>query len=95
LLYIIAGVVLLLLGLIGLVLPVVPQIPFLLAGAVLLARGSKRVRQRIVESDVYRKYLKGRNIWWIRNEEEDDENSYHSTGRIGRSGRISVLGNQK
>lgn len=64
--YIIAGTVFLVIGLIGLALPVIPQVPFLLLAVLLLARGSEHVRRWIINSKLYKKYLKDRNIKWLK-----------------------------
>ena len=58
LLFMILGVFFMLLGFIGLMLPIVPQIPFLLAGATLLSMGSEKIKKKIVHSDIYNKYVK-------------------------------------
>lgn len=58
LLFMILGVFFMLLGFMGLMLPVVPQVPFLMAGAVLLSMGSEKIKQKIIHSDIYNKYLK-------------------------------------
>ncbi len=51
------GTVFLILGLIGLLLPVIPQIPFLAASAVFFASGSERMRKKILNNHLYKKYL--------------------------------------
>ena len=74
-LYIATGVIFLLLGLVGLALPVIPQVPFLLIAVVLLTRGSKRVRRRIAQSNIYQKHLKGRNVRWLKEMDEEEKRS--------------------
>jgi len=64
--YIIAGSVFLVIGLVGLALPVIPQVPFLLVVVLLLARGSEHVRHWIINSRLYKNYLKDRNIKWLK-----------------------------
>ncbi|MBP3217260.1 MAG: DUF454 family protein [Lachnospiraceae bacterium] len=59
--YLICGVILVVLGLVGLALPVIPQVPFLAGGFFLLMKGSRRFRARILSSRLYRKYIRG----WI------------------------------
>lgn len=46
------------LGTIGLMLPVIPQVPFFLAGVLFLSAASKRFKHRFLESTIYRKYIK-------------------------------------
>ena len=58
LLFMIFGIFFMLLGFIGLMLPIVPQVPFLMAGGVLLSMGSEKIKKKIVHSDMYNKYLK-------------------------------------
>ena len=58
LLFMIFGVFFMLLGFIGLILPIVPQVPFLTAGAVLLSMGSEKIKEKIIHSNIYNKYLK-------------------------------------
>lgn len=55
--FIIIGVFFLLLGLIGLLIPVVPQVPFLATGVLFLAGGSKRVQKRVFDSKLYKKHV--------------------------------------
>lgn len=54
----IAGLAFLCLGIIGLMLPVIPQIPFLVAGVMLLCAASKRFKRLLVSSGLYKRYLK-------------------------------------
>lgn len=52
-----AGIVCLILGIIGLMLPVIPQVPFLVAAALLLMRGSETIHRRILRSRLYTGYI--------------------------------------
>ena len=47
-----------LLGIIGLIIPIVPQIPFFIIGTIFLIIGFKRIKEKILESKLYEKYLK-------------------------------------
>ncbi len=58
LLFMIFGVFFMLLGFIGLILPIVPQVPFLMTGGVLLSMGSEKIKKKIIHSDIYNKYVK-------------------------------------
>ena len=51
--YIISGCFFLILGLIGLALPVIPQVPFLVFGVLLLARGSRYIHEKLVSHPWY------------------------------------------
>ena len=53
----ILGVVFLILGLIGLVLPVIPQVPFLVLSAVSFSIASKRFKNRLISSRLYKEHL--------------------------------------
>ena len=53
----ILGVVFLILGLIGLVLPVIPQVPFLVLSAVFFSIASKRFKNRLISSRLYKEHL--------------------------------------
>lgn len=64
--YIIAGVFFLIVGLIGLALPVIPQVPFLVIAVLLLARASNRVRRWIINTSIYKKHLRNRQIKWLK-----------------------------
>ncbi len=46
------------LGIVGLLIPIVPQVPFLAAGVLLLAAASVRFREKVLGSALYRKYAK-------------------------------------
>lgn len=46
------------LGGIGLVLPVIPQIPFLILGIVFLTSGSKKIKNKLLQSNIYKKHMK-------------------------------------
>lgn len=47
-----------LLGIIGLILPIIPQIPFFIIGTIFLMIGFKKIRKKVEESDFYKKHLK-------------------------------------
>ena len=55
--YITIGSLFLLMGFIGLLLPVIPQVPFWITGMAFLMRGSKRLEERITRTAFYRKYM--------------------------------------
>lgn len=46
------------LGIIGLLIPVVPQIPFLVIGTVFLTLSSKKIKMKIVTSKFYEEHIK-------------------------------------
>ena len=72
-LYIITGIIFLAIGLIGLALPVIPQVPFLIISALFLARGSEHVRRLIISSKIYKKHLRDKNTKWLKELEETRE----------------------
>lgn len=45
-------------GIIGLLIPIIPQVPFFVIGTVLLVIGFKSVKTKITESKIYNKYVK-------------------------------------
>ena len=47
-----------LLGIIGLIIPIVPQIPFFIIGTIFLIIGFETIKEKILESKLYDKYLK-------------------------------------
>lgn len=47
------------LGTIGLIIPIIPQIPFFIIGTVFMIIGFERVKEKILESNFYKKHLKG------------------------------------
>ena len=47
-----------LLGIIGLIIPIVPQIPFFIIGTIFLIIGFETIKEKILESKLYEKYLK-------------------------------------
>ncbi len=55
--YLIAGTVFLILGIIGLALPVIPQIPFLILAAFFMSKGSERVHKWVSGLPVYKKFF--------------------------------------
>lgn len=46
------------LGIIGLIIPIIPQIPFFIMGTIFLIIGFKGVKEKIVKSDFYKQHLK-------------------------------------
>ena len=54
----IIGMIFMLLGFIGLLLPVIPQIPFLVTGIVFLMAGSKRFAGWIKDNSIYQQHVK-------------------------------------
>ena len=48
----------LLLGLIGLAIPVIPQVPFFVISAVLAASASERIRDKIKSTRIYKKTIR-------------------------------------
>ncbi len=57
-LLLVIGGLLVFVGLIGLLLPVIPQIPFLAAGLVCLMMGSRRFSDWVKKTDFYQKRIK-------------------------------------
>ncbi|MDD5852610.1 MAG: DUF454 family protein [Lachnospiraceae bacterium] len=55
--FLIIGVVLMILGIIGLMLPVVPQIPFLVAGAIMLMLGSEKIKNYISNHHLFKDHV--------------------------------------
>ena len=47
-----------LLGIIGLIIPIVPQIPFFIIGTIFIIIGFETIKEKILESKLYEKYLK-------------------------------------
>ena len=56
--FIVFGIFFLLIGIVGLFLPVVPQIPFLLIGLLFLSAGSKRFKNKVFRSNIFKKHGK-------------------------------------
>ena len=56
-LYISGGVLFFLLGAIGLVIPVVPQVPFFLLSVYLFSKGSPRFEKKLKSTKIYQKYV--------------------------------------
>ena len=54
----IIGMIFMLLGFIGLLLPVIPQIPFFVAGIIFLMAGSKRFAGWIKDNSIYQQHIK-------------------------------------
>lgn len=46
------------LGIIGMLIPIVPQVPFLVIGTVFLVLGFKTVKEKIIKSKIYNKHIK-------------------------------------
>ena len=46
------------LGIIGLIIPIIPQIPFFIIGTIFIVIGFERIKDRILESDFYKENLK-------------------------------------
>ena len=55
---IILGVIFTILGIIGLILPVVPQIPLLAAALFCFCEASDKLKSKVKNSRIYRKYIK-------------------------------------
>ena len=47
-----------LLGIIGLIIPIVPQIPFFIIGTIFIIIGFETIKEKILESKLFEKYLK-------------------------------------
>lgn len=58
LLFMIFGIFFMLLGFIGLILPIVPQVPFLMAGGCCCPWVLEKIKKKIIHSNIYNKYLK-------------------------------------
>ena len=56
-LYISGGILFFLLGVIGLVIPVVPQVPFFLLSVYLFSKGSPRFEKKLKSTKIYQKYV--------------------------------------
>lgn len=56
-LYISGGILFFLLGAIGLVIPVVPQVPFFLLSVYLFSKGSPRFEKKLKSTKIYQKYV--------------------------------------
>lgn len=54
--YVILSIFFFLLGIIGLALPVIPQVPFFVLGLAFLAGASRRVHNRIISTSFYQKH---------------------------------------
>lgn len=52
----IVGVFFILLGFVGLMLPVVPQVPFFLVGAICLMKSSYRIKEWVKGHELYQKH---------------------------------------
>lgn len=58
LVFLLLAAVFIILGIIGLIIPVVPQVPFFVVAALLIASVSERFRYFVIYSKFYRKHLK-------------------------------------
>lgn len=56
--WLILGFFFIVLGIIGILLPVVPQVPFFIAAAFCFSKGSKRIHKWICKTKIYQKYRK-------------------------------------
>lgn len=54
----IVGVFFILLGFVGLLLPVVPQVPFFLVGAICLMKSSHRIKEWVKGHELYQKHCR-------------------------------------
>ena len=54
---IILSMIFYIIGIIGLALPIVPQVPFFIIGTIFLVIGFKSIKSKIVKSELYTKYL--------------------------------------
>ena len=54
----VVGIFLIFLGMVGLLLPVVPQVPFFIIGTIFLIIGFKSIKNKILESKFYAEHLK-------------------------------------
>ncbi len=46
------------LGIIGLIIPIIPQIPFFIIGTIFIIIGFERIKEKILESNFYKQHLK-------------------------------------
>ena len=56
--FFILAIVFLVLGMIGLILPIIPQVPFLVLGVLFLTASSERFKTWLFNNSLYKKYLK-------------------------------------
>lgn len=56
--FIIVGVIFFVLGVAGLILPIIPQIPFFILSIFFLCMGSKRFKKMFVGTKIYQNHLK-------------------------------------
>ena len=47
------------LGIIGLIIPIIPQIPFFIIGTIFMIIGFEKIKDKILKSNFYREHLKG------------------------------------
>lgn len=55
--FVLLGFVFTIIGLIGVVIPVMPTVPFLLVAGICFAKGSERFHRRFIQSKIYKKYV--------------------------------------
>lgn len=55
--FIILAIIFLILGLIGLAIPIVPQVPFFVAALFFAANGSKRFKNKLKKTKLYKKHM--------------------------------------
>lgn len=55
--FIILAIIFLILGLIGLAIPIIPQVPFFVAALFFAANGSKRFKNKLKKTKLYKKYM--------------------------------------
>ena len=84
-----AGFLMIALGLIGLVLPIMPTIPFLLAGVALLGRDHPVVRPFIKRLDRWRKSIR-----WKREEEKLHTRDKHTAGGASNRDQLPAVSSQ-
>ena len=46
------------LGIIGLIIPIIPQVPFFILGTIFLILGFKGIKEKIIKSDFYKQHFK-------------------------------------
>mgnify|MGYP004565524627 CR=1 FL=1 len=52
----VVGIFLIFLGMVGLLLPVVPQVPFFIVGAIFLMKSSDRIKEWVKGHELYQKH---------------------------------------
>ncbi len=74
-LYVLLGFISLTLGIIGIFLPILPTTPFLLLTLFLFAKGSSRLEQWFLQTELYRKHLQ----------------SFHERRSLSKKSKIAIL----